>query len=236
MTVLAESDDQPKYHPLPQKTDDHHDPRQQQKTDDETSKRARKFMVIFPLLLAMLLAIIAGILVAFSRNPKYHVDDVTLTQFELSPTNNTLYYNLAVNITFPDSKDGIHYDKIRANVMYHGQRLMTKHVQGFYLDQKKNNNVNVLFKGQQLLVLDNGDEKELYESESKDGVYEIDLKLRFKSKLTDFSWELGPGYLESKVACHLKVPLISSQNKVPFVEFERTYCVYKEWQKVSLYY
>nr|XP_043638406.1 NDR1/HIN1-like protein 3 [Erigeron canadensis] len=243
MTVLPENDDQPKYHPLPQKPDDH-DPKQQLKTGDRKKQQRTiecwEWVFISVMIFVILVLVLFYItlmtylsFIDFSNDPEFHVDDVTPTQFELSPTNNTLYYNLDVNMTFrnPNNKFGIHYDKIRANVMYHGQRLMTKHVQGFYLGHKMNNNVNLSVKGQQLLVLlENGvDEKEFYESESRNGVYEIDLKLRIKMRLTTtLSWEFfNSRHFNSRVVCHLKIPLISSQDSK--VEFERTHCVYKQW-------
>ncbi|KAL7619044.1 NDR1/HIN1-like protein 3 [Lactuca sativa] len=154
--------------------------------------------------------------------PKFHVADATLTRFTLSPTNNTLYYNLAVNMTFrnPNRRLGIYYDKIEANAMYHGQRFSSAEVQGFYLGHKKENNVSVAFKGEQLVVLDSSD-KSKYDSEKADDVYYIDLKLRLKIRFK--VWFAKTPKFTPKFECDLKVPL-SSKGKVLSTNFERTKC------------
>ncbi|KAI3511993.1 hypothetical protein L1887_19155 [Cichorium endivia] len=154
--------------------------------------------------------------------PKFHVADATLTRFTLSPTNNTLYYNLAVNMTFrnPNRRLGIYYDKIEANAMYHDQRFATADLQGFYLGHKMENNVNVVFKGEQLVVLGGGD-KSKYDSEKSDDVYNIDLKLRLKIRFK--VWFAKTPKFKPKFECDLKVPL-SSKGKVSSASFERTKC------------
>ncbi|KAL8204838.1 hypothetical protein R6Q57_010461 [Mikania cordata] len=152
--------------------------------------------------------------------PKFHVDDATLTRFTLSPTNDTLYYNLAVNMTFrnPNRRLGIYYDKIEANAMYHGRRFATAEVQGFYLGHKKENNVSSVFKGEQ--VVDDGVISK-YDLEKSDDVYRIDLKLRLKIKFK--VWFAKSPKFTPKFDCDLKVPL-SSKGKVSSAKFERTKC------------
>lgn len=121
----------------------------------------------------------------------------------------------------PNRRLGIYYDKIEANAMYHGQRLATTEIQGFYLGHKKeNNNVNTVFKGEQLVVL-KSNEKSKYESENKESVYKIDLKLRLKIRFK--VWWMKTTKFKPKLDCELKVPL-SSKGKVNSVKFERTKC------------
>ncbi|KAK9058696.1 hypothetical protein SSX86_023538 [Deinandra increscens subsp. villosa] len=155
--------------------------------------------------------------------PKFHVDDVTLTKFTLSPTNDTLYYNLAVNMTFrnPNRRLGIYYDTIEANALYHGRRFSTADVQGFYLGHKKENNVTAVFKGEQVVRF-SGNERSKYDSEKNDGdVYKIDLKLRLKIRFKVW-WAKTPKF-KPRFDCDLKVPL-SSKGKVSSAQFERTKC------------
>lgn len=154
--------------------------------------------------------------------PKFHVADATLTRFTLSPTNNTLYYNLSVNMTFrnPNRRLGIYYDKIEANALYHGQRFSTAEVESFYLGHKKENDVSAVFKGEQVVVL--GDrQKSKYDSENGDGVYNIDLKLKLRIRFKVW-WAKTPKF-KPKFECDLKVPL-TTKGKVSSAKFERTKC------------
>ncbi|XP_071719306.1 NDR1/HIN1-like protein 2 [Rutidosis leptorrhynchoides] len=85
------------------------------------------------------------------------------------------------NVTFrnPYSRVGIHVYKIDANLMYQGQRFGTTAVDGFYLRHKKEkSNVNVVLSGEQVLQLINGNEMLVYASETKNGVYNIGVKVR----------------------------------------------------------
>nr|XP_043611026.1 NDR1/HIN1-like protein 3 [Erigeron canadensis] len=190
------------------------------------------FNLIFQILItiAIFVAIVGLILYFIFRPnvPKFHVDDVTMTKFTLSPTNNTLYYNVGVNMTFrnPNKRLGVYYDFIEVNGMYHGQRFDTKEIDGFYLGHKKeNNNVGFVFKGEKLVVL-NGDEKVKYDDESNDGVYKIDLKLKLKIRFK--VWWLKTGKFKPKLDCELKVPFTGGDNgkkvKSDGVKFERTKC------------
>ncbi|XP_071704402.1 NDR1/HIN1-like protein 3 [Rutidosis leptorrhynchoides] len=138
-----------------------------------------------------------------STIPQVEVDDVNLTGFMLSPTNNTLYYDVAANMTFknPYSKVGIQFDKIDADLMYQGQRLGTKvMLDVFYLPpNKEKSNVNVILRGEHVLQLINGDEKLVYASENKSGVYKIGLKVRI---VTSFMWlNLNSGRTTVEIMC-----------------------------------
>ncbi|MCD7455532.1 harpin-induced protein 1 domain containing protein, expressed [Datura stramonium] len=65
---------------------------------------------------------------------KFYVTILTLTQFDLSNTNNTLYYDLALNMTVrnPNKRIGIYYDSIEARAMYQGQRFDSQILETFY--------------------------------------------------------------------------------------------------------
>ncbi|XP_071712893.1 NDR1/HIN1-like protein 2 [Rutidosis leptorrhynchoides] len=169
--------------------------------------------------------------------PKVQVNDVTLTQFMLSPTNNTLYYNLSVNTTFqnPSSQVGIHFDKIVANLMYHGQRLGTKAMHDvYYLNHKEQKtNVNVALRGEHVLQLINGDEKLVYELETKNGVYNIGLNVRLAMRLRAI-W-LDDFDETCQFMCdNLQVPL-NPEGKVSSAKFGSTKCSYKELKDKSFW-
>ncbi|KAF5803584.1 putative Late embryogenesis abundant protein [Helianthus annuus] len=136
------------------------------------------FNCIFQILITLAIITLVVWFIFCPNVPKFHIDDVTLTQFNLSDSNDTLHYNLNVNMTFrnPNCRLGIYYDKIEANGLYHGVRFSTVDVVGFYLGHKKGNNVSAVFKGEQVV----SGVKGKYEAENGDGVFKIDLKLRLK--------------------------------------------------------
>lgn len=170
-----------------------------------------KICIVY-LVLAIIILLVITLLIFmclfFPKVPKFQVDDASLTRFTFSPTNNTLYYNLVVNMTFrnPSTRVGNYYDKIEAKAVYHGQRFGMVDIQGFYLGHKTENNVSVLFKGEQLMVFDDG-EKLKYNSENKDDddIYIIDLK--FRLKMANKVWQTKVHRIESELKCSLKVPL-----------------------------
>ncbi|KAL8246423.1 hypothetical protein R6Q59_007639 [Mikania micrantha] len=153
--------------------------------------------------------------------PKFHVNDAQLTQFTLSPDNNTLYYNLAVNMTFrnPNRRIGIYYDRIEARAEYRGQRFDTTELDRFYLGHKKETDLGTQFVGERVVVLNAGDRSE-YDSERTAGLYEIDLKLKMRIRLK--VWWAKPKF-KPQIECDLKIPM-NSAGGVPSQRFQRTKC------------
>lgn len=128
---------------------------------------------------------------------------------------------------------GIHCDEIEADLMYQGQRLGTKEIPaGFYLGHKKaNTNVKVVLRGEHLLRLINGDEKLVYESEIKAGVYNIGLKLKLASRSKALSINRSTRTYE--IICNdLEVPL-SSEGNASSATFDSTKCSYKQFSDES---
>lgn len=80
--------------------------------------------ILITILVALGIAVLVLWLVYRPNAPKFHVNEATLTEFTLSPNNNTLYYNLAVNMTFrnPNKRIGIYFDKVEARPEYYGKR------------------------------------------------------------------------------------------------------------------
>lgn len=119
----------------------------------------------------------------------------------------------------PNKRLGIYYDKIETNALYHGQRFGSVDVGGFYLGHKKENNVSVVLKGENIV---SGGVKSKYDDETSDNeVYKIDLKLRLKIRFKVL-WMKTPKFKPS-FDCDLKVPL-SVKGKVSNDKFERTKC------------
>ncbi|KAL6145595.1 hypothetical protein ACLB2K_056281 [Fragaria x ananassa] len=76
------------------------------------------------------IALLAGViafLVIFSRSPRLEVTvtDASMTQFNLNSNNNTLYYNLALDVAIrnPSSTFSIHYKRIEVTAKFRQQRV-----------------------------------------------------------------------------------------------------------------
>ncbi|PPE02485.1 hypothetical protein GOBAR_DD00469 [Gossypium barbadense] len=136
---------------------------------------------------------------------KFHVTDVQLTQFNLT-SNNTLHYNLALNMTIrnPNRRIGIYYDRIEARAYYEDQRLDTETLTPFYQGHKNTSYLNPVFVGQQFVRL-GADETSEFNEDRVNGVYDIDVKLylRIRFKLG----RVKTGRFKPRISCDLKVPL-----------------------------
>ncbi|XP_076932596.1 NDR1/HIN1-like protein 3 [Bidens hawaiensis] len=182
------------------------------------------FNLIFQILITIL--VILGIIVLvfwliFRPNaPKFHVNEATLTQFTLSPNNDTLYYDLAVNMTFrnPNRRIGIYYDRIEANAMYHDKRFNTQNLERFYLGHKKEKYLSAVFRGEQNLAIGSGDTRSEYNKDRDAELYDIDLKLKIRLRLK--VWWAKPKF-KPRFECELKVPLSGSGSTLGF---QRTKC------------
>ncbi|KAG5541813.1 hypothetical protein RHGRI_021600 [Rhododendron griersonianum] len=163
------------------------------------------FGLLFKILFAVLFTV--GLLaflfwVAFRPNRvKFHVTDAALTQFNLTTTN-TLYYNLDLNLTIrnPNKHIGIYYDRVEARAFYGGQRFAATTLPRFYQGKKNTTELNVVLKGQNIVVAGQGNNDDLlsdYNSEKGSGVYGIDVKLylrvRFKLRRSEVMEEYSDG-------------------------------------------
>ncbi|CAH9079907.1 unnamed protein product [Cuscuta europaea] len=154
---------------------------------------------------------------------KFYVDEATLTQFDLPPTNNTLHYDLAVNMSIrnPNKRIGVYYDSIEASAFYKGKRLSTQeNVATFYQGHKNTTSFKIQpFRGSQVVSINAGD-RASYDEEKKAGAYEIDVKLRMKLRLKLGRWmKIGKG--KTRIECNLKVPLKPAASST---KFEKTRC------------
>jgi hypothetical protein len=148
---------------------------------------------------------------------KFYVTDASLTEFNLNG-NNTLQYNLALNITVrnPNKKIGIYYDTIEARAYYDDQRLDTEYLTPFYQGHKTTSSLNAVFVGQQL-VLPGTDELSQLNAEKTAGLYTVDVKLYLRIRFK--VGKVKTGRFKPEVKCDLKLPLSSTA-----VGFESTKC------------
>ncbi|KAL3532157.1 hypothetical protein ACH5RR_005678 [Cinchona calisaya] len=151
---------------------------------------------------------------------KFYATDASLTQFDLSTTNNTLYYNLALNMTIrnPNKRIGIYYDSIEARAFYQGQRFSTVTLDPFYQPRKNTSSLHAVFHSQQLVTL--GDQISNYNDDKNSGIYNIDVKLYMRIRLK-FAILRSPK-VKPKIECDLKIPLDS--NGQSSGSFESTRC------------
>ncbi|GLT24901.1 hypothetical protein SLA2020_000630 [Shorea laevis] len=157
------------------------------------------------------LAVLIFWLVVRPNKVKFSVTDASLTEFNLS--NNTLNYNLALNITVrnPNKKIGIYYDRIEANAYYEDLRFNTETLTPFYQGHKNTSYLNPVFKGQNFMLLGTEQLSE-YNQETSSGTYSIDVKLNLRIR-----FKLGKvkiGTFKPKIECDLKVPLSSSDGSL----------------------
>ncbi|KAJ7976204.1 Late embryogenesis abundant protein [Quillaja saponaria] len=187
--------------------------------------------LIFIVLVIIALAAFLFWLVFRPTMVDFHVTDANLTQFDYA--NNTLRYNLALNMTIhnPNKKIGIQYDNIEARAFFLHQRFHTQTFSSFYQGYKNTSVLNPLFKGQQFVLLGT-QEKVLSEfnKEKDSGIYNIDVKLYLRLRLKFQAIKVGnliPGFtfgkniIKPKFECDLKIPLRNNNNGLGF---ETTYC------------
>ncbi|XWS43351.1 hypothetical protein CRYUN_Cryun16bG0095500 [Craigia yunnanensis] len=179
------------------------------------------FNIIVTAVVVIGLAVLIFWLIFRPNKIKFHVTDVSLTEFNLT-TNNTLNYNLAVNMTVrnPNKRIGIYYDRIEARAYYEDQRFATQTLTPFYQGHKNTSFLNPVFSGQQFVSL-GADETSVFNEERTSGIHSIDVKLYLRIRLK-VSW-VKTGRFTPKISCDLKVPLSSANGSLAGVP-ETTRC------------
>ncbi|XP_009374728.2 NDR1/HIN1-like protein 10 [Pyrus x bretschneideri] len=137
-----------------------------------------------------------------------------LTQFNFTDTDNTLNYNLALNITIrnPNKRVGIYYRRIQVFANHRKKRFanVTLPWAPFYQGHKNTTILNhVLVEGQQLAVFGERDLSQ-FNAETAAGVYSIDVKISLRVRAR-FGKIKSPDYGPSNINCNLKVPLSLSE-------------------------
>ncbi|MCL7035201.1 hypothetical protein MKW94_013261 [Papaver nudicaule] len=153
------------------------------------------FKIIISILIALGIAVLIVWLILRPINHlNFHVEDATLTQFNVTD-NNMLHYNLAI---------GVYYDQIEARAFYDGQRFDSVMLTPFYQGHKNTTILRPVFSGQRLLPNVQGE----FNKDKSDGKFNIQVKLylqmRFKAgvvKTTKF---------KPRVKCDFEVPMGSS--------------------------
>ncbi|KAM1735433.1 hypothetical protein ACFX12_013907 [Malus domestica] len=156
-------------------------------------------------------------LIFLPKEPKFTVSNASLTRFNFTNTDNTLYYNLALNVTIrnPNKRVGIYYRRIQVFANYRKKRFanVTLPLEPFYQGRKNTTTLNhVLVEGQQRVAFGEHDLSQ-FNSETAAGVYSIDVEiyLRVKAK---YGKVKTSDYGSSNIDCKLKVPVSSNNTSV----------------------
>ncbi|XP_021289302.1 NDR1/HIN1-like protein 10 [Herrania umbratica] len=170
------------------------------------------FNIIITAVVVIGLAVLIFWLIFRPNKVKFHVTDASLTEFNLT-TNNTLHYNLAVNITVrnPNKRIGIYYDRIEARAYYEDQRFDTLNLTPFYQGHKNTSFLNPVFRGEHLVML-GADETSKFNEEKTSGIYSIDVKLYLRIRFK--VGKVKTGRFKPKISCDLKVPLSSADGSL----------------------
>ncbi|KAK7271190.1 hypothetical protein RJT34_26877 [Clitoria ternatea] len=175
------------------------------------------YCTICTLILIFFLSFIIFWIVISPSNLKFHVTDATLKQFNLITTNNTLYYNLKVNITVrnPNNNIIVYYRRITAIAWYKDNDFASITLTPFDQGHKNTTFLEAKFEGQSVIKLK---AKQLgeYKQETSVGIYNdlaVDLDLRIRAKYGRFkSGRFDPPIVQCR---RLRVPLVSNGNSAP---------------------
>ncbi|KAJ4823748.1 hypothetical protein Tsubulata_005573 [Turnera subulata] len=143
---------------------------------------------------------------------KFHVTDVSLTEFNFT-NNNNLRYNLSMDVTIrnPNKKIGVYYDRIEARAYYQDQRFSSVFLTPFYQGHKNTTVLHPVFQGQQLVLL-GADETTTYNKEKTSGIYSIDIKLYLKIRFK--LGKIKTNKFKPKMECDLKIPFNAADGRL----------------------
>ncbi|KAL7096468.1 hypothetical protein ACP275_10G081200 [Erythranthe tilingii] len=169
--------------------------------------------IVFTILIIAGLAVLVIWFIFRPNTVKFYADDASLTEFTIN-SNNTLHYNLALNLTIrnPNKRIGIYYDQIEARAFYQGQRFSTVQLPNFYQGHKNTSSQRAEFKGQNLVLL-GAKEMSKYNDDKSSGTYSIDVKLYLRIRLK-FVF-LKSSKVKPKIDCDLRIPLSSNATAAP---------------------
>ncbi|XP_059629990.1 NDR1/HIN1-like protein 10 [Cornus florida] len=163
---------------------------------------------IVTIICTSVLALILVFVIIKPKVIKFHVTEAMLADFNLNTTTNTLYYNLALNITIsnPNKQISEDFKRIEARAYYEDKMFDAVTMTPFSLGHKKNYTLSPVFKGQNIVMLGNS-ELAQYNSDKSSGIYHIAVKLHLR--ITDKTSGMDPTTIKPVVKCDFKVPLLS---------------------------
>lgn len=163
--------------------------------------------IIFTILIIVGIIVLVLWLIFRPNTVKFHATDASLTEFNYN--NNTLHYNLALNLTIrnPNRRIGIYYDRIEARALYEGQRFDSVQLTPFYQGHKSTNSLRAEFRGQRVVLLGNR-EISNYNEDRNSGMFDIEVMLYLRIRLK-FGF-VKSTRVKPNIECDLRIPLRSN--------------------------
>ncbi|KAG5037306.1 hypothetical protein AAZX31_07G098700 [Glycine max] len=172
---------------------------------------------IITLLFLFIISMILFWIIISPSNFKFHVTDASLTQFNLT-SNNTLYYNLKVNVTVrnPNKHTIVYYRRITAIAWYKDNDFGMVSLTPFDQGHKNTTFLQAVFEGHSVIKLKPKQLSE-YKEETSVGIYndftvDFDLRIRAKFGRLFKSNRFHPPVVQCR---RLKVPLIFNGKTAP---------------------
>ncbi|MED6106590.1 yls9-like [Stylosanthes scabra] len=185
------------------------------------------FKVLITLIILLGLACLIAYFIIRPRPFTFHVTNANLTQFDYNTNKKTLDYNLVLNFTAsnPNRMLSLYYDFVEANAYYQELRfslldLIKREDNLLRQSPKSTIQMSGVFKGQQLLFLDESQLSE-FDREESHGVFNIFVRLDLNIRLK--LGRLTVGKSKSTTAkCPIKVALSGNDGKIvsPFETIE----------------
>lgn len=182
-----------------------------------------KFLTLLCILLVV--AIIISIVLVLFVTPKLEitVTNASLTQFNLNSNNNTLYYNLALDVALrnPSPTFRLHYKRVEVTAKYREERfaLVTLILPPFNQGTKITTILHPVLQGQSFVRFSEHDLSE-FNLETAEGVYSIDVQVSLQ-----ISRRILKGIVyKPRGMCMLKVPLSFNQTSTASISFKTTEC------------
>ncbi|XP_020231461.1 NDR1/HIN1-like protein 10 [Cajanus cajan] len=175
------------------------------------------YYTIYTLMFMLMLSIILFWIIISPSSVKFHVTDASLTQFNLTTNNNTLYYNFKVNVTVrnPNNNIIVYYRRITAIAWYKDNDFSWLSLTPFDQGHKNTTFLQAVFEGKSVIKLKPRQLGE-YKEETSVGVYNdlaVDFDLRIRAKYGRFkSSRFNPPIVQCR---RLRVPLISNGETTP---------------------
>ncbi|XP_068658130.1 NDR1/HIN1-like protein 10 [Aristolochia californica] len=161
--------------------------------------------LIFTIVVVAGIIVLAVWLVLRPAKIKFHVNTVSLTDFNLIG-GNTLRYNLSLSISVrnPNRRIGIYYKKLEAGAFYKGQRIQSTYLPTFYQGHKNTSMLYPVFSGQQFLALSSSDLSD-YNHQKSQGRFRVDVKIYLQIRLK--VWRFKTISYRPDAECKLTIPL-----------------------------
>ncbi|XP_047178561.1 NDR1/HIN1-like protein 10 [Vigna umbellata] len=170
------------------------------------------FLTLYTLMFMFMFSFFLFWIIISPSSVKFHVTDASLTQFNLTTSNNTLYYNFKVNVTVrnPNNNIIVYYRKITAIAWYKDNAFGWVSLTPFDQGHKNTTFLQAVFVGQRVIKLK---AKQLgeYKEETNAGIHKdlaVDFDLNIRAKYARFkSSRFNPPIVQCR---RLRVPLISN--------------------------